>query len=78
MQHARICKTSKFTFLNLIGSRSVEKRKQAATELQEYIERLMEKNQFDTINTRITVFAAMVNPDSPYGGAQQQTERDNP
>ena len=77
MQHARICKTSKFTFPNNVYSRSVEKRKQAATELQEYIERLMEKNQFDTINTRITVFAAMVNPDSSYG-VQQQQERDNP
>jgi hypothetical protein len=77
MQHARIYKTSKFTILILIRIRSVEKRKQAATELQEYIERLMEKNQFDTINTRITVFAAMVNPESSYG-AQQQQERDNP
>jgi vacuole morphology and inheritance protein 14 len=63
--------------LSLIVCRSVEKRKQAASELQEYIEKLMDKNQNDTINTRITVFAAMVNPDSTYGAPQQQ-ERDNP
>jgi hypothetical protein len=50
---------SESTLKNL-QDKSVEKRKQAAAELQEIIETLMSRNQFDKIKSEIDMFSKMV------------------
>ena len=65
------------TTLKNLADKSVEKRKQAAAELQEIIEKLMNNNQYDIIYSRIEMFVAMVDAESAHGGNAHQ-ERDNP
>ena len=60
-----------------LADKSVEKRKQAAAELHEIIEKFMNNNQYDVISTRIDMFSAMVDAESKQGGGTHQ-ERDNP
>ena len=45
-------------------SRSVEKRKHAASELQDIIEKLMQNNHTEKIYSIISMFAAMANADT--------------
>ena len=51
------------TTLKNLQDKSVEKRKQAAVELQDIIENLMQKNQYEVIYTRIDMFSTMVSSD---------------
>ena len=50
--------------LKNLSEKSVEKRKQASSELQDIIEKLMNNNQYDIIKSRIDMFSAMVNAES--------------
>jgi hypothetical protein len=52
------------TTLKNLSDKSVEKRKQASSELQDIIEKLMGNNQYDIIYSRIEMFSAMVNAES--------------
>lgn len=67
---------SESTLKNL-QDKSVEKRKQAAAELQEIIETLMNRNQYDKIKSEIEMFSKMVYSETS-NPSNNQPERDNP
>ena len=61
--------------LKNLQDKSVEKRRQAAIDLQDIIEKLIQTNQMEVIYTRIEMFSTMVNVDVHPA---LSTEKDNP
>ena len=52
------------SILKNLAERSVEKRKQAQSDLQEIIEKLINNHEYTTINTKIEIFSSMITNDS--------------
>ena len=55
------------TTLKNLQDRSLEKRKQAASELAEIIDKLIMRKEYDKIFTRIDMFSTMVSADATSG-----------